>query len=116
VRLVAKLNGQPGRHAVVDFLEHLPPTEDAARWQQTLLGCLEGLGTQAGRETTVSELAAACTDYLAAAPPKWGLVHFRSFVDRVVAKRFRSPHQSKDQKPDPADVGARWLASKGIKP
>lgn len=107
-RLLARLAEEPGRHVVIDFLERMPADQKLASWEATLLGCLDGLGTAQGRVATVGELAAACTDYLASAPEKWGLLHFRSFVDRVVAKRFR-PERGKPTPTDsPAEVAARW--------
>lgn len=95
-RLAEKLIGSPVRYAIVGFLDSLPPGQPFDKWAMTLNGCLEGLGLDQGRRATVEELAAACNDYLGAAPGEWGIPHFRSFVDRVVAKRFR-----------PRKVGAR---------
>lgn len=89
-RLMAKLVGHPARYAVVEFLEAVPETQSLAAWSLCLNGCLEGMGMQQSRRATVDELAAACNDYRGASPEKWGVTHFRSFVDRIVAKRFRS--------------------------
>lgn len=103
-RLATRLVGEPGRHAVADFLDRLPATQSPEQWQAVLLGCLDGLGLAQGRAATVSELAAACTDYN---PPTWGLVHFRAFVDRIVAKRFRLPISTGQ----PSDKTARAIAA-----
>ena len=88
-RLVARLTGNPSRYAVMALLENLPPHENHAAWSGCLLGCLDGMGLQSGRAATVDELGAACTDYLKTPPAGWGLMHFRSFVDRIVRKRDR---------------------------
>jgi hypothetical protein len=87
--LAEKLTGHPFRYAIVGFLESLPPGQPFDKWALTLNGCLEGLGLEQGRRASVEELATACNDYLGAAPAEWGIPHFRSFVDRVVAKRYR---------------------------
>ena len=85
-RLAQRLIGEPGRFAIWDFLEAVPPDQQYQTWTGCLLGCLDGLGLDQGRPATVGELAAACADYR---PAQWGIPHFRSFVDRTVAKRFR---------------------------
>lgn len=96
-RLAKRLAGLAGHAAepvIAEFLEHSPPKERTS-WVACLLACLDGLGLQAGRAATIEELAAACGDYLKTPAGQWGLPHFRSFVERQVAKRYRSaPYSS----------------------
>jgi hypothetical protein len=107
--LADRLVGAAGRSAVTAFLDALPPGENAATWEPTLLGCLDGLGLAQGHAATVDELAAACNDYRKRAPARWGVVHFRSFVDRIVAKRFRPARPPNSSPSEAIAAGARWL-------
>lgn len=86
-RLIGKLQGHPQRYAIIEFLEYVPEGESVNAWALCLNGCLEGLGLHGGRPATIADLAAACNDYRGTA--KWGIPHFRGFVDRLVAKRLR---------------------------
>jgi hypothetical protein len=94
-RLAQKLVGEPSRYAIVEFLEAVPAGQNAQAWAMCLNGCLEGIGTAQGRKATVDDLAAACNDYRATPLDKWGIPHFRSFVNRIVAARLR-PHTSSE--------------------
>lgn len=93
-RLAQKLVGHTARYVIVEFLEHLPEGENPMSWAMTINGCLEGLGTKDSAKATVDEMAAACNDYRGASPANWGIPHFRSFVDRVVAKRTRGKNHT----------------------
>jgi len=113
-RLAEKLIGHPARYAIVDFLDAVPADQRLETWSMALNGCLEGLGTEQNRRATVEELAAACNDYLAAKPEKWGLPHFRSFVDRVMAKRFRPQRSSEVRLPRPTATDRAVAAAKAF--
>lgn len=108
-RLLQRLTGELGRHAIVEFLDRAPDAE-LRTWQGVLVGCLDGLGLVRGQKATVSELAAACTDYLQTPPEQWGVIHFRSFVDRIVARRLRASGTRGNRASDPVEAGKAWLA------
>ncbi len=92
-RLAKRIAGHPAEAVLAEFLEQSPPKERTS-WVACLLACLDGLGLQAGRAATIEELAAACGDYLKTPAGQWGLPHFRSFVERQVAKRYQSVRYS----------------------
>jgi len=113
--------GHPVRYAVTGFLEALPEGQAFDTWALCLNGCLEGLGTQQNRKATVDELATACNDYRAIPPASWGIPHFRSFVDRVVAKRFRPERAGSIRLPSSktaaqVTAAAAWVERKAGEP
>lgn len=112
-RLLTKLVGHPARYAITGFLDGLPPGQTLEAWGMCLNGCLEGLGTEQGRKASVDELAAACNDYRSTPPASWGIPHFRSFVDRIVAKRFRPQRRSQGKTAAAVSAAATWVGSKG---
>lgn len=84
VALLAQLQRDPDRWAVIEFLERVPETVRAG-WVGRLSLWLRGEEFPPGACPTASELATALRDYTGSYAP----VHVRAFVTRLVKQRGR---------------------------
>lgn len=89
-RLEDRLQGEPLAPGVFAFLAALPQGQNPAVWRGILAGCLDGMGLAQGRAASVSELAAACGDFMAENPERWKPNHFKAFVDTAIARMRRA--------------------------
>lgn len=94
-RLDDRVRAEVGGEAVLEFLDNLPDGEHRISWVGVLQGCLDGLGLKQGRGATMSELGAACIEYLKDNPAKWGVPHFRAYVNRVMNSARQPPRETR---------------------